>query len=589
MSSLQERLRVCGRCVSSVGPLESWGPRRCPADGSEIVESCRQNRCPRGLFTTHQWTPQTDVETIRAGLFGECVPYQPRWTQWPNVREAFRREMARRRTTEMLRCGGRGIVIAGGGAYFASVVVTVRMLRHVGCRLPIEVWYLGDRAEMLPWQVRLLQALGVSCIDADALARERGTRIPGGWELKPFAVMGSRFAEVCYLDADCYPARDPSHLFESPTYQLFGALYWPDRPRYSLAPEAWEAVGLADRDEPDFETGAFLVDKRRAWPALTLAHWMCQRSHYYFGVGPREPLDVSPGRWAQGIFGDKSVFHLAHRLTDVAYALAPRSYEWIPPALLHFDLDGRTPLFVHRARCKFSLTPDLLHTSLQHGPEYEPSLPMEEEAQRFFSELREMMPTHDHATIFSAIYTEDVWKQASGPGSSEAATQDYRRILAQVLRQLRVKSVADLGCGDWRGTRLIDWTGIDYLGLDVVPSLIDANRRLYARPGVRFELADLSACEPPPADLLICKDLLQHWTDEEVAAFLARARGRTMLLTNAISGQESPIETGGFRPLHLADPKWGIEDLQAIATFDETSTDTKQILLAGAKSRITVR
>ena len=41
---------------------------------------------------------------------------------------------------------GRGVVIAGGGdRFFASLYITVRALRHVGCTLPIQVWYMGRK------------------------------------------------------------------------------------------------------------------------------------------------------------------------------------------------------------------------------------------------------------------------------------------------------------------------------------------------------------------------------------------------------------------------------------------------------------
>lgn len=48
------------------------------------------------------------------------------------------------------------------------------------------------------------------------------------WLLKPYAVLHSCFDEVLYIDADSFPTRDPSDLFESPAYREHGALFWPD-------------------------------------------------------------------------------------------------------------------------------------------------------------------------------------------------------------------------------------------------------------------------------------------------------------------------------------------------------------------------
>ena len=123
--------------------------------------------------------------------------------------------------------------------------------------------------------------------------------------------------------------------------------------------------------------------------------------------------------------------------------------------------------------------------------------------------------TQSAAGAFSAIYSKHSWKtegaeSLSGPGSDPVRTRAYRRLLEKLLRRHRVRSVVDLGCGDWASSRLVDWSGIDYLGLDVVPVAIEHCQTHYSRSGVRFEVCDLIQEEPPPADLLICKEVLQH-------------------------------------------------------------------------------
>src|SRR3569623_832335 len=70
------------------------------------------------------------------------------WWQWPNVHAAQRELCADFLSNVPEYPGGytgRGIVVVGGGKYFPSAYVTVRVLRHVGCTLPIELWLLaGD-------------------------------------------------------------------------------------------------------------------------------------------------------------------------------------------------------------------------------------------------------------------------------------------------------------------------------------------------------------------------------------------------------------------------------------------------------------
>ena len=75
-------------------------------------------------------------------------PFGPNSAQMAQRVEAFLAELAEYPTHGY---EGRGVVIAGGGdKYFASLYVTIRALRHVGCQLPIQVWYLDRKKEMPP-------------------------------------------------------------------------------------------------------------------------------------------------------------------------------------------------------------------------------------------------------------------------------------------------------------------------------------------------------------------------------------------------------------------------------------------------------
>ena len=64
-------------------------------------------------------------------------------------RRLFERAVANKPAWPTRRFRGRGIVICGGGAkYFPCAWVTLKMLRHLGCTLPIELWYLGARRDV---------------------------------------------------------------------------------------------------------------------------------------------------------------------------------------------------------------------------------------------------------------------------------------------------------------------------------------------------------------------------------------------------------------------------------------------------------
>jgi hypothetical protein len=245
------------------------------------------------------------------------------------------------------RFDGRGIVLcAGGDVYFPCAWVCVRMLRRAGCTLPIEIWYRGPR-EMTTVMIALLEPYGVTCVDAYEVARQQPYRRLDGWEMKPFAIAWSRFAEVLYLDADNVAIRDPEFLFETDAYRGGGAVFWPDR--YSgpgtgyewMRREAWELCGVPYRLEPEVEAGQLLIDKRRCWRALHMTLHLNAHSDFYYAY----------------FYGDKDTFRLAWHRTGTPYALAPTPPRTLGSSevIVQHDFDGR-PLFQHRNGQKWSLT-----------------------------------------------------------------------------------------------------------------------------------------------------------------------------------------------------------------------------------------
>lgn len=128
---------------------------------------------------------------------------------------------------------------------------------------------------------------------------------------------------------------------------------------------------------------------------------------------------------------------------------------------------------------------------------------------------------------FEVIYRKNKWSGGgSGYGSSPAFTQPYRDWLANFLQSVRpgpaVLKVIDFGCGDWQSSKLIDWSGCQYLGYDVVPDVVQRNRELHGREHIQFQLSqvDFTGITDFIADVLIVKDVMQHWPLATVQQFL---------------------------------------------------------------------
>jgi SAM-dependent methyltransferase len=173
---------------------------------------------------------------------------------------------------------------------------------------------------------------------------------------------------------------------------------------------------------------------------------------------------------------------------------------------------------------------------------------------------------------FSDIYSNNSWDFGSGEGSLPIHTRGYVRFLARFLKDHNVRSVVDFGCGDWQFSRFIDWTGIDYTGLDIVPQVIQNNEAEFRRDNIRFRLFDGDLANIPGADLLIVKDVLQHWPNQEVAEFLnILDRFPLALVTNCVNPGGNTVNDntgiGGFRYL---DPRLAPFHLEAEEVFTFT-------------------
>ncbi len=243
------------------------------------------------------------------------------------------------------RFAGRGIVICAGGArMFTCAWVTIAVLRrHLGCTLPVEVWHLGRR-EMGPPMRGLLEDLGAVTVDAHEVAKRHPVRRLGGWELKAYALLHTRFAEVLLLDADNLPVRDPGFLFDCTEYRATGALFWPDIVRLTPANQVWRVGNIPYRDMPSFESGQMVLDKKRSWRPLSLAHWINQRAEAFYRF----------------LHGDKDTFLLAWLVLQRPFHLIGHAPKELHGTLCQRDPDGAV-LFQHRNWRKWILHGDNPH------------------------------------------------------------------------------------------------------------------------------------------------------------------------------------------------------------------------------------
>ena len=180
------------------------------------------------------------------------------------------------------------------------------------------------------------------------------------------------------------------------------------------------------------------------------------------------------------------------------------------------------------------------------------------------SKVTEVGSLSNHKQIFNMIYERNIWGNGSGSGSTPANTEGYRTFLLNFIRTNKIKSVVDLGCGDWQFSKLIDWSGINYIGIDV-SDVVLKNTKLFGSDKISFLEMDALTGELPGADLLIMKDVIQHWCNGDILFLISRLpRYKRALITNGfhpagLSRTNADIATGGWRPVDLKLPPFDLK------------------------------
>lgn len=150
------------------------------------------------------------------------------------------------------------------------------------------------------------------------------------------------------------------------------------------------------------------------------------------------------------------------------------------------------------------------------------------------------------AALFEKIYEQGRWGSSpegaryfSGPGSLPRWTSGYERLVADLVEQRDVRTLVDLGCGDFQvAARILARCRrpVAYVGCDVAANVVAHDATVHGRPGVEFRCLDVTRDPLPAGDLVMVREVFQHLSNRLVHAALAniRATYRTAVVTEAI-------------------------------------------------------
>lgn len=170
--------------------------------------------------------------------------------------------------------------------------------------------------------------------------------------------------------------------------------------------------------------------------------------------------------------------------------------------------------------------------------------------------------------VFTTIYESSCWGNnhndnysgSSGPGSSPDYNRKYIEIVRSIINDYNINTVVDLGCGDFRiGRLLYNDLNVSYTGYDTYKKMIDYHISQYTESKYTFKHLDFYTYKESivDGDMCILKDVLQHWTTEEIYLFLdyliENKKFKYILLVNCCNQEKSDetCNTGSFRELSI--------------------------------------
>jgi hypothetical protein len=146
--------------------------------------------------------------------------------------------------------------------------------------------------------------------------------------------------------------------------------------------------------------------------------------------------------------------------------------------------------------------------------------------------------------IFSRIYRENLWAEGaspqgfySGSGTHGPSGKAYVAFLANFIRENKVKSMTDIGSGDFAIGKAITDTdpALHYNGVDVAGEVIEFNKKTYGSDRIKFFHLDASTQDVPSAELLTIRQVLQHLSNHDIGQILKQAsRFKFALITEHV-------------------------------------------------------
>jgi alpha 1,2-mannosyltransferase len=141
---------------------------------------------------------------------------------------------------------GTGVVFTAGGRYFPVLLVSLRMLRRVSPKIPVEVFVANHEEYEPEFCEKVLPSMGGKCLILSEIYGEQFFKDFDihGYQLKIMAIIASSFENVIFLDSDSMPIKNVESVTQQEPYLSTGYIIWPDFWYRTTSPHYYDIAGI---------------------------------------------------------------------------------------------------------------------------------------------------------------------------------------------------------------------------------------------------------------------------------------------------------------------------------------------------------
>ena len=165
---------------------------------------------------------------------------------------------------------GRGIVMLAGGSKSEFAATSLGMLRQLGSKLPVELWFLHITPKERVW-CQQLAGQGITCQVLEDLYADADEAFLYEEQTETATMILSSFDQIIYLSSDTIPVVKPDDIFDAQAFQKSGVVLWPDfwassETRWAAFITGMQADARVQRlGDGTIDAAQMVWDKKRHW------------------------------------------------------------------------------------------------------------------------------------------------------------------------------------------------------------------------------------------------------------------------------------------------------------------------------------